>query len=108
MKIKISKNQWESIGRRAGWVHSPETVRQIGSQRREKIEDTDMELAYRVSPQDVILKDKTDPRLPHEHWTLSDDYAGYVIEIDGKGYEFVSSVSAPHSGPLKDKKWGIL
>jgi len=106
MKITLSKSQWQFIGEKAGWIKK--AVEQIGSQHREKLEESDMEMAYRVSPTEVILKDKDDPRLPHELWVLRDDFAGHVIEIDGKGYEFVSQVSAPHSGPLKHKKWGIL
>lgn len=105
MKIKLSKSQWKEIGKKTGWNKK---AKQIGSQRRETLDEADMELLYRVSPTEVILVDRSNPNLPHELWVEKDDYAGYVIEIDGKGYEFVSQVSPPYSGPLKDKKFGIL
>jgi len=65
------------------------TAKQIGSQNREKIEDTDYEVVKTLAGGEVILKDKTNGKL--ELWAESDDFAGYVIEINGMGYEFVSS-----------------
>ena len=63
-----------------------------GSQYREQLEESDYRVHERRSDTEVILVD-TDTGL-HELWVMNDDFAGYVIEIDGKGYEFVSSVSA--------------
>lgn len=69
-------------------------MEKIGSQIREKIEDTQ----YTI---DVIEGDKitghnallltADGKL--ELWTEKDDYAGYVIVIDGVGYEFVRTIT---------------
>lgn len=95
MKFKLSKSQWEEMGNKAGWIKTAQ-VKEIGSQRREKIENSDMEIATRISPTEVILKYKDDDKLPHELWILRDDFAGYVIEIDGKGYEFVRQVKTPY------------
>jgi hypothetical protein len=92
MQIKLSKKQWEDVGKKAGWLKA--SMEERGSQRREKIEQTDMVLEKRKSPTEVILRDKNDPNAPLELWSLSDDYAGYVIEIDGKGYEFISEIKS--------------
>lgn len=60
---------------------------QIGSQYRETLEEAGYRL---VSKNDeyALLENKDTNKL--ELWAEKDDYAGYVIEIDGVGYEFVS------------------
>ncbi len=65
----------------------------IGSQRREKIEETEYQI-------DTIEGDKimghnatlVNSNGDLELWTENDHFAGYVIEIDGIGYEFVRSI----------------
>ena len=69
-------------------------IQDIGSQKREKLEETDMEIAQRISSREIILKDKINNQ--HELWIENDHFAGYVIEIDGKGYEFVRSIKTPY------------
>lgn len=69
---------------------SENRMKQIGSQIRDNIEDTEYTL-------DIIEGNKTTGRnallLNAENelelWTENDNYAGYVIVIDGIGYEFV-------------------
>jgi hypothetical protein len=61
-----------------------------GSQNREPIEDTSY-VILKTWPQvdlgHVVLRDADTGR--DELWVKRDDYAGYVIEINGRGYEFV-------------------
>lgn len=65
-------------------------MKTIGSQKREKFEDTDYVIhTWRNGAGHIVLMDKTTGK--KEKWILNDNYAGYVIEINGKGYEFVSS-----------------
>jgi len=63
-------------------------MKKIGSQNRETLLESGMTLERRLSKSEVILKD-ADGKM--ELWMKSDDHSGYVIEIDGKGYEFISS-----------------
>jgi len=76
----------------------------IGSQTREPIEETEYIVRFidehlvlsetgvyqlESGPDVVLLNKKTDRE---ELWTKNDDFAGYVIEIGGKGYEFVKEI----------------
>lgn len=57
-----------------------------GSQTRETLEES----GYRVIERkgnDIILADAADNL---ELWHKNDHYSGYVVEIDGIGYEFVT------------------
>ncbi len=80
-------------------------IKHIGSQTREPIEDTEYELKFRdehlvlgvngirgfeFGPDAVLLNKETGIS---ELWTERDDFAGYVIVIDGKGFEFVRSLN---------------
>ena len=80
-------------------------MKQIGSQIRERIEDTNYIIQFRdehlvlsakgvrgleCGPDVVLLNQTTGIA---ELWTERDDFAGYVIEIDGKGFEFVHSLN---------------
>jgi hypothetical protein len=69
-------------------------IKQIGSQRREPIEETEYLIDFIDGPGDVFrdafLIDTATGR--REKWTENDDFAGYVIEIDGVGFEFVCEV----------------
>jgi len=76
----------------------------IGSQIREPIEDTEYKISFRdehlvlgakgvrrleYGPDVVLLNTQTGIS---ELWREKDDYAGYVIVIDGKGFEFIQSL----------------
>jgi hypothetical protein len=61
-------------------------MKTIGSQTREKLEESGCVLYERSSPTEVILLDEFTGNL--EVWLENDHAACYVIEIDGKGYEF--------------------
>lgn len=61
-----------------------------GSQNRDTLEDSGMRFVCRRSSTDIVLRDQ-DTGI-EELWVERDDYAGYVIEIDGVGYEFVRSL----------------
>jgi hypothetical protein len=64
-------------------------IKTIGSQKREPLSESGYEL-IKMSRKEVILKDRDSGK--QELWVKNDDYAGYVIEINGKGYEFVRSI----------------
>jgi hypothetical protein len=66
-------------------------MKTIGSQKRELLSESGMKLHKRLSKTEVELKDKTDGNI--ELWSLNDHFAGYVIEINGKGYEFIRIVT---------------
>lgn len=66
-------------------------MRQIGSQSRELLSETDYEVVGNRLDEShgrsVILRDKTTGK--HELWVPNDSCASYVIEIEGEGHEFV-------------------
>lgn len=81
-------------------------MKTVGSQTRERIEDTEYELVsidehtvinehgshkaeYPQSREAILEVTDTGKQ---ELWVESDDFAGYVIEIDGIGYEFIRSL----------------
>ena len=74
-------------------------MRQIGSQTRQELEYSDYKLYQRINAEEVILM-AYDGVL--QFWVANDQYAGYVLEIDGIGYEFVSSVNAEDIARLVD------
>lgn len=61
-----------------------------GFQRREPIEDTDYVVSSALPAGRMILKDITTGKC--ELWIGNDDYAGYVVVIGGRGYEFIKSL----------------
>ncbi len=61
-------------------------MKNIGSQIRQKIEDTSYKL--RSKKGNFVSLECGDHR---EVWAKNDHHAGYTLEIDGIGYEFVSS-----------------
>ncbi len=69
-------------------------MEKIGSQTRELLEESGMDLIYdegeHAENTGVILQDRggSNPEL----WVKNDQYAGHVIEIDGVGYEFIREV----------------
>jgi hypothetical protein len=68
-------------------------IKHIGSQNREKIEETEYEV-FHIENEYAILKDKETGKL--EAWFANDHHAGYTIEINGIGYEFASSSISVH------------
>lgn len=66
---------------------NPLSGRHIGSQYRETLAQAGYRVHERLNSQEVILEEISSGDL--ELWTLKDDFAGWVVEIDGKGYEFV-------------------
>ena len=62
----------------------------IGSQVREKIENADegYKLISKKGNEVILYNSFTDT---YEAWYKSDDFAGYTLEINGKGYEFAHS-----------------
>jgi hypothetical protein len=65
-------------------------MRQIGSQIRETLEDAGYTIINQ-GPEGIILEEADGKR---ELWVERDDFAGYVVEVNGVGYEFVRDVSA--------------
>jgi hypothetical protein len=80
-------------------------IKQIGSQTREPIEDTEYSIKFRDEhlvlsadgvrrmedgPDVVLLNKETGIS---ELWTKKDDSAGYVVVIGGVGFEFVRSLN---------------
>jgi hypothetical protein len=66
-------------------------IRHIGSQARERIEETDYLCeGFDPSCDSTILVDKATGQ--RELWFKNDHHAGYTIEIDGIGYEFAHSI----------------
>lgn len=73
-----------------------------GSQTREMLNDSEYELVKltgKPGSREAILQDKELNKL--ELWIENDHVVGYCIEINGKGFEFVSS-SPKHYPQLKD------
>jgi len=65
-------------------------IKRFGSQSREPIEESEYSLLRKLDQGEVILLDKTNGH--QELWSQNNNFAGYVIEIDGIGYEFVTSL----------------
>jgi excisionase family DNA binding protein len=74
--------------------------RHIGSQYRETLEASGYTLHERLDHEFVLLQSDTGQV---ELWIQNDHYAGYVVEIDGAGYEFVASVTAAERLKLSAK-----
>lgn len=86
-------NKWDLPNELLSYLHedciSMEGITRRGSQTREPIGDTDYEVVSKTG-NEVILKDKETGE--KEVWVENDDFAGYVIEIGGRGYEFTHGV----------------
>jgi hypothetical protein len=63
-------------------------MRKINSQIRETMEESGLRLVKRVDADQVILADIQNN---FALYGLSDNFSGHVIELEGKGYEFISS-----------------
>jgi len=70
-------------------------ITKIGSQSREKLEESGYELVRFLNgnKETALLRFVENIGIAHpadeEVWVKRDDFAGYVIEIEGNGYEFV-------------------
>lgn len=64
-------------------------MRQVGSQTRETLTEAGYTLISRQG-KEVTLQDVVTGK--QEVWYENNDFAGYAVEIDGKGYEFVHSL----------------
>lgn len=71
----------------------------FGSQKRESLETAGYELVSRKGGREVILKEKDTGK--YELWGRKDDFAGYTIDIGGKGYEFIRGVDREVQSPFK-------
>ncbi len=76
-------------------------IKQRGSQNRESIADTDYSIVKRLNRRQILLQNSTGKR---ELWTRHDTFAGYTLEIDGTGYEFVRSIVAGESFAFVEAK----
>jgi len=56
-------------------------------------------------PNEVVLYDPTNDYEPYHLYVLNDDFAGATVEIEGRGYEFVSSWS-PNRPRRRNKGMG--
>jgi len=69
-------------------------IKTIGSQKREPIEETEYKIAKNMlcnlAEGEIILVNIDTCLL--EIWAKNDCHAGYTIEIDSIGYEFVSTL----------------
>jgi len=61
-------------------------MKTIGSQKRETLNESGYKL-IRIAGYTALLQDSDGKK---ELWRENDNFAGYVIEVNGKGYEFVS------------------
>lgn len=66
-------------------------MKKVGSQIRESLRESGYKLVKK-SGKEAILQDKEDGH--HELWVKRDDFAGYVIVINGVGYEYARRVPA--------------
>lgn len=79
----------------SGCMKSSGNIKHFGSQAREKIEDTDEKYRkVQKKGKEVVLYNPDSNA--YERWYKNDDYAGYVIEIDGVGYEFANTMKKGH------------
>ena len=66
-------------------------ARQIGSQYRETLEEAGYTVATKLEDGEVILADEGGAL---SLWVARDDFAGHVVEVNGVGHEFVTSVKS--------------
>lgn len=74
-------------------------MKTIGSQNRSTLEEEGLKFHQRLNDTNVILSDE------HGNFALyiqNDHFAGHVVEIDGIGYEFVTSSVDGNGDP---KNW---
>ena len=67
-------------------------MKTIGSQKRETLRESGLQLIA-CNGKEAVLSNSGKA----EMWVLNDDFAGYVIEINGQGYEFMRSLTQLHT-----------
>ena len=67
-------------------------MKKIGCQIRETLKKAEYVLVLGPLPDKTILVSPLDNLMKVEEWFESDDYSGYVLELNGKGYEFVKTL----------------
>lgn len=73
-------------------------MKTIGSQKREILADTEYTLILLNGNAAFLLNNSTNKK---ELWQQNDHFAGYVIEIDGIGYEFITTVKEKTHGKTR-------
>lgn len=71
-------------------------TKKIGSQTRDTLKESGYTLIKRINKNNVILQEKGESHC--ESWFKNDHHAGYVIEINGLGYEYTRRVDCPKKG----------
>jgi hypothetical protein len=100
------------IGLRAGCARirriDPEIERKetsmktIGYQNRDTVNEAQVVLLKHLPHDEALIMDA---KGKFEIWGMNDGYAGYVLEIDGVGYEFIRSVDSANAyNYLKGRK----
>ena len=64
-------------------------MKTVGSQIRERLEDSEYDLFTRIDAETVVLHNN-DTGL-NELFVENDDFAGHVIQIGDEGYEFIQT-----------------
>lgn len=65
-------------------------MRKIGSQTRETLEESGYHfVGYLGKGEDTILLQANDDSSQQEIWGMNNDHAGYTIEFNGVGFEFL-------------------
>lgn len=68
-------------------------ARQIGSQYRATPQEEGYSIVDRPDPDTIIFHNFTTNEF--ELWAKRDDFDGFVLEVDGIGYEFIRSGDTP-------------
>ena len=71
-----------------------------GSQRRENLEDTEYKVVGTASDGSKILEEEFSTGGKYELWFPRDDFAGYVIVINGVGHEFARTVGEEEASKI--------
>ena len=74
-------------------------MQEIGSQLREHISETN-NIILSVNEQELIVKDKNTGDV--EFWQASNNFAGYVLEVNDIGFEFVRTMSRLERARIND------
>lgn len=76
-------------------------MKRIGSQTRETIEEAGYKfLGYLGDDKETIVLQANGDPTQKEVWQLNDHHAGYTVEFEGNGFEFVRDYKAPLDGML--------
>lgn len=72
-------------------------IRYIGSQTREPIGDTNIEIIAKRGKEVLVFNPENNE---YERYVRNDDFAGHVLEINGKGYEFTDGLPIYDNTPI--------